>query len=84
MALKFGESSSAAQLFETLDIDGSGFLSPNELRAALERYGLDSTSRSVDEMIRCVDQDGDGRIGLAEFTSALRDSPLAGGSAIEV
>ena len=78
MALKFGESASAAQLFEKLDADGTGLLSPNELRAALEKYGCDSSAHSVDEMIRCVDTNGDGMVGMQEFADALRKGPLGG------
>lgn len=77
LALKFGESASAAQMFETLDTDSSGLLSPDELRVALERYGLASDLIAVDEMIRCIDRDGDGMIGTREFALALKESPLA-------
>ena len=55
--------------FKQLDEDGSGSLSPDELKTALADLGLKAHKRAIRELMETLDKDGDGRIGLAEYMS---------------
>jgi hypothetical protein len=48
---------------------GTGQLSPDVLRAALQRYGCDASDAAIDKMIRWIDVDGDGQVSLQEFAA---------------
>ena len=56
----------ASRAFELCDTDGSGTLSTEEFRVALDRLGLGLTERQVGEVMRVVDTDGNGTIEYAE------------------
>ena len=71
MEKALSESTSEAQMFELIDTNGTGFISPSELRKALSEFNMDPSDQVVDEMLRSVDLDGDGVISLAEFKKAL-------------
>ena len=62
MSTKPGASSSA---FAQLDTDQSGWLSREEIRAAVASRGLPKAH--VQAFIEAADHDGDGRISLSEF-----------------
>ena len=73
MEVRLGQNAgSPAQLFEALDTDGLGLLTPLALKAALLRYGLDSSFGRIDVMMRAVDQNNDGMIGMTEFASFFK------------
>uniref|UniRef100_A0A7N1A5P9 non-specific serine/threonine protein kinase n=1 Tax=Kalanchoe fedtschenkoi TaxID=63787 RepID=A0A7N1A5P9_KALFE len=57
--------------FSYFDKDGSGYITHDELQRACETFGL----RDVDleETIREVDQDNDGRIDYSEFVAMMQD-----------
>ena len=55
-----------------MDLDSDGVLSPSEVRDAVQRYGMTVSDEDLDEMIRSVDRDSDGMVGIEEFSSALR------------
>lgn len=56
------QNATAAQMFELLDTHHTGQVSPDVLRAALRKYGCESSDAVVDKMIRYVDSDGDGQV----------------------
>ncbi|KAI7745868.1 LOW QUALITY PROTEIN: hypothetical protein M8C21_007289 [Ambrosia artemisiifolia] len=56
--------------FRFFDKDGSGYITRDELQQASKDFGLQDAQ--LDEMIREVDQDNDGRIDYAEFTAMMR------------
>ncbi|KAA8546314.1 hypothetical protein F0562_002947 [Nyssa sinensis] len=56
--------------FSFFDKDGSGFITIDELQQACKEFGLGDVH--VDEMIKEIDQDNDGRIDYAEFTTMMR------------
>ena len=62
----------AERMFHIIDANGNGLLTPAEVRAAAERHGMSVTDEELDEMIRSVDRDHDGMVGIEEFSSALR------------
>jgi calcium-dependent protein kinase len=56
--------------FSYLDKDKSGYLTKDELQAAITDFHMGDIS--IDEMIREVDQDNDGRIDYNEFVTMMR------------
>ncbi|VAI22935.1 unnamed protein product [Triticum turgidum subsp. durum] len=62
--------------FQYFDKDGSGYITPDELQLACEEFGLGSDDLSLDNMIREVDQDNDGRIDYNEFVAMMQKPAL--------
>ncbi|KAL5708951.1 non-specific serine/threonine protein kinase [Ranunculus cassubicifolius] len=60
--------------FSYLDKDGSGFITQDELQQACKQFGLDEDH--LEEMIREVDDDNDGRIDYNEFVRMMQDGPF--------
>ncbi|XP_057524896.1 calcium-dependent protein kinase 20-like isoform X2 [Amaranthus tricolor] len=58
--------------FSYFDKDGSGYITPDELQQACEQFGLGDVH--LDEIIREVDQDNDGRIDYSEFVAMMQDT----------
>ncbi|KAG0581913.1 hypothetical protein M758_3G020100 [Ceratodon purpureus] len=56
--------------FSWLDKDQSGYLTIDELQQACSRYNMGETS--IEDLIREVDQDNDGRIDYNEFVTMMR------------
>ncbi|KAL5545655.1 hypothetical protein UlMin_005342 [Ulmus minor] len=63
--------------FSYFDKDGSGYITRDELQQACEQFGLGDGQ--VDEIIREVDQDNDGRIDYNEFAAMMQDTSFAKG-----
>jgi Ca2+-binding EF-hand superfamily protein len=61
----------AAAMFEAVDENGDGGISPAEYRQLMETW----TGHPVDagETFRLLDRDGDGSVSLAEFTTAWQE-----------
>ncbi|KAL6545424.1 Mitogen-activated protein kinase cpk1 [Orobanche gracilis] len=63
--------------FSYFDKDGSGYITPDELQQACHEFGFDDSR--LEEMIREVDQDNDGRIDYNEFVTMMqKGNPAAG------
>ncbi|KAL6586296.1 Mitogen-activated protein kinase cpk1 [Orobanche minor] len=63
--------------FSYFDKDGSGYITPDELQQACHEFGFDDSR--LEEMIREVDQDNDGRIDYNEFVTMMqKGNPVAG------
>ncbi|KAL5558459.1 hypothetical protein UlMin_034670 [Ulmus minor] len=56
--------------FSYFDKDGSGYITIDELQHASKEFGLGDVH--LDEMIKEIDQDNDGRIDYSEFTAMMR------------
>jgi len=56
--------------------DDSGFITPDELRDALIKHGMDV--EGMDDILNDVDQDGDGRINYDEFVHMMRSNNPTG------
>ncbi|KAL7107894.1 hypothetical protein ACP275_06G082300 [Erythranthe tilingii] len=64
--------------FSYFDKDGSGYITPDELQKACLEFGFDDSR--LEEMIREVDQDNDGRIDYNEFVMMMqKGNPIAAG-----
>ena len=62
--------------FKTLDADGDGFLSASELRNVLTSMGEPLTDKEVDEMLRSVDIDNDGKLNFEEFYEMTKQNDV--------
>ena len=60
------------EAFHRIDKDGSGSLSPDELREVMHELGEDMNEKELEEMIAEADHDGDGEIDYDEFTGMMR------------
>ncbi|XP_008803232.2 calcium-dependent protein kinase 10 [Phoenix dactylifera] len=56
--------------FSYFDKDGSGYITQDELQQACEEFGIEDVR--LEEMIREVDQDNDGRIDYNEFVAMMQ------------
>lgn len=57
--------------FSYFDKDGSGYITYDELQQACEKFGVEDSQ--LEEIIREVDQDNDGRIDYSEFVAMMQD-----------
>lgn len=55
------------EAFFTFDMNGNGFIGAAEIRFVLDALGEEVTDEEIDEMIRLLDNDGDGQCGYPEF-----------------
>jgi hypothetical protein len=60
------------EAFQRIDQDGSGSLSPDELRQVMGDLGEDMNEQELEDMIKEADRDGDGEIDYDEFTNMMR------------
>ncbi|KAK4432623.1 Calcium-dependent protein kinase [Sesamum alatum] len=58
--------------FSYFDKDGSGYITQDELQLACEQFGLENVR--IEDIIREVDQDNDGRIDYNEFVAMMQDT----------
>ncbi|KAE8125235.1 hypothetical protein FH972_020068 [Carpinus fangiana] len=58
--------------FSYFDKDGSGYITPDELQQACDQFGLEDVH--LEDIIREVDQDNDGRIDYSEFVAMMQDT----------
>ena len=57
--------------FREIDVDGSGSIEPNELRAAFRRQGIMLTDEETAAVVKAFDRNGDGRLNYDEFVAAM-------------
>ena len=56
---------------------GNGFVGASEIRFVLDALGENVTDEEIDEMIRMIDQDGDGQVNYKEFYRMASGDGLA-------
>ena len=57
-------------VFKEMDKDGSGQLTPAEVKAGFEKLGIDISDSELTDTIGNADVDGDGKISYQEFLAA--------------
>ena len=67
----------AKEIFESADVDGSGYLDRDELNDFLDEYFTDSGMPGpkpweVDDIIRTFDRNKDNKFSLEEFTNLIK------------
>ncbi|PHU05740.1 hypothetical protein BC332_26562 [Capsicum chinense] len=58
--------------FSYFDEDGSGYITQDELQKACDKFGISNIP--IDELMREIDQDNDGRIDYSEFVAMMQDT----------
>jgi calcium-dependent protein kinase len=64
-------------MFQTVDTDGNGTISIEEMKAGLASCGLLELNANLDEAIKAIDNDGSGKISYSEFIAATIDKKTA-------
>mmetsp|Transcript_36512 Transcript_36512/g.91859 ORF Transcript_36512/g.91859 Transcript_36512/m.91859 type:complete len:169 (+) Transcript_36512:242-748(+) len=59
------------ELFNLVDEDKGGSISPHELGSLMETLGLKPNQEELDAMIREIDEDGNGEIDFDEFVQVM-------------
>merc|ERR1712121_500719 len=62
--------------FEALDEDGTGKISKDNLKSALDQAGFNLTDDEIEGLIGLVDQDGTGSISYDEFITLVEQRPI--------
>eukprot|EP00544_Gedaniella_sp_CCMP2646_P014290 CAMPEP_0202488054 /NCGR_PEP_ID=MMETSP1361-20130828/6200_1 /ASSEMBLY_ACC=CAM_ASM_000849 /TAXON_ID=210615 /ORGANISM="Staurosira complex sp., Strain CCMP2646" /LENGTH=781 /DNA_ID=CAMNT_0049117553 /DNA_START=156 /DNA_END=2501 /DNA_ORIENTATION=- len=60
--------------FDRKDTNHSGFLEKKEISAALAASGVITSEESVDEVMKYIDTDGDGKVDFEEFVAFAEDA----------
>ena len=58
--------------FQIMDVDGSGTISKEELKLALEALGEAASDTDIEYMVASADPDGDGMVSFDDFKFAIR------------
>jgi hypothetical protein len=59
-------------LFQFMDDDGSGDITPEEFQLALKKLGVKLTNDEMEIVVKEIDEDGDGSISVSEFENAVQ------------
>ena len=59
-----------------MDEDGNGFISEVEFRNAIRKLNLGLTSREIDQLMRKIDANSDGKISWHEFMNKFKTSDI--------
>jgi len=62
------------EAFNLFDLDGSGKISPAELKVAMKSLGFETKNQMIYEMITKLDKDKSGDIDFEEFTELMLSS----------
>jgi len=63
--------------FGAFDLDSNGYIGSSEIHFMMDAIGEKVTDEEVDEMIRMLDDDGDGQVTFPEFAKMARGESLA-------
>lgn len=64
--------------FKQLDADRSGMIGVDEIEETLISLGLAKTQEDVHNIVRELDQDGNGELDFDEFIGLLKDTSARG------
>ena len=70
-------SAKVKKTFSRFDVNHNGYLEIQELRKALEHYGLNLSTAEAGRMLRVYEDKPDGKMDLSEFAQAVRDLSAA-------
>ncbi|XP_061829817.1 parvalbumin 6 [Nerophis lumbriciformis] len=64
------------KVFTVMDADNSGYIEEEELKFVLKGFakdGRDLTDKETKTFLHAADKDGDGKIGVDEFTALVKE-----------
>ena len=61
------------QMFKSLDVDGSGSITQDELHRGMRNFGMNPTDNEINIMMNILDADGDGSVDLKEFAKVANE-----------
>jgi len=61
------EKEHAKEVFDSVDVEGTGTISPSELGSMLRMLDIDATDEDAEALFKYLDADGSGAIGFEEF-----------------
>ncbi|XP_061556264.1 parvalbumin 6 [Phycodurus eques] len=76
IGLKNKSSDDVKKVFTVLDADNSGYIEEEELKFVLKGFakdGRDLTDKETNIFLHAADKDGDGKIGIDEFTALVKE-----------
>ncbi|KAM9346770.1 parvalbumin 6 [Symphorus nematophorus] len=76
VGLKAKSADDVKKVFTVLDADNSGFIEEEELKFVLKGFakdGRDLTDKETKTFLQAADKDGDGKIGVDEFTCLVKE-----------
>nr|XP_054606670.1 parvalbumin 6 [Nothobranchius furzeri]XP_054606671.1 parvalbumin 6 [Nothobranchius furzeri]XP_054606672.1 parvalbumin 6 [Nothobranchius furzeri] len=76
LGLKSKSSDDVKKVFTALDADNSGFIEEEELKFVLKSFSKnarDLTDKETKAFIKAADMDGDGKIGIEEFSALVKE-----------
>ncbi|XP_023323839.1 calmodulin-like protein 3 isoform X2 [Eurytemora carolleeae] len=71
MARRIRDSNTIREVFNVFDSNRDGVITTDELRKVMRGLGEDLNQEELDEMMRWADRDGDGVVGVSEFSSLM-------------
>jgi len=73
--MKDGEIASLQNTFRSLDQNGDGMLSPEEIKEGLTKQGM-KVPKALEDLLKSVDMNGSGTLDYTEFVAACLDKKL--------
>ncbi|KAM4635409.1 parvalbumin 6 [Polymixia lowei] len=76
VGLKAKSADDVKKAFLVLDADNSGYIEEEELKFVLKGFatnGRDLTDKETKAFLNAADKDGDGKIGVDEFTALVKE-----------
>jgi len=73
--MKDGEIASLQNTFRSLDQNGDGMLSPEEIKEGLTKQGM-KVPKALEDLLKSVDMNGSGNLDYTEFVAACLDKKL--------
>ena len=58
-------------LFKELDVDDTGYITPDNLKELVAQTEAEVTDEQIDNLVAAIDQTDDGQISFKEFVVAL-------------
>lgn len=59
------------RMFNSIDKDGNGYITPEELKQDWKEKGINLSDKSIDALIKNFDMDDDKNITIDEYLNAL-------------
>ena len=76
MSIQLGKIDELRAAFEAFDLNGDGFISPDEFVKVFKEVGIETPIVQIKAMVRVVDKDGNGLVDFKEFCDMMTEQAL--------